>query len=294
MAIRPYSVLGQFMVDTWRLIPLMEATGAVQMAIDAWLLEQLLAGKMPSVLRFYTWSPVAISLGYHQRSHSEHWQNLTWQEQPIDLVRRPTGGRAVLHQGDLTYAVITSNVPGTRLEAYRYLCQFLISGLRSHNLYLQFGEAGRGYIHSPDCFGTATVADLVLPSGEKLVGSAQLLRKQGILQHGSIRVAQDVGLLEGVLGGRAVEGCKGFEERRVLLSEAQCTDLDVRSEARGERREGLALGSGCYLGVGQFGVAIPELIESLVAAAQADFGVELQEEPLTEAEYAAATDWMKD
>ncbi len=236
------------------------------MAIDAWLLEQHLAGKMPSVLRFYTWSPVAISLGYHQRSHPEHWQHLTWQREPIDLVRRPTGGRAVLHQGDLTYAVITSNVSGSRMEAYRYLCQFLITGLRSRHLSLEFGEAGRGYIHNPDCFGTATAADLVLPSGEKLIGSAQLRRRQGILQHGSIRVQQDVELLEEV--------------------------FHVRSEARGERREELSSGSGQCLGVGQFGISIAELIESLVAAARVEFGVELREEPLTAAEYTAATDGM--
>lgn len=272
------------MANIWRLIPLIDAPGAVQMAIDAWLLEQHLEGKMPSVLRFYTWSPAAISLGYHQRSWPEHWQHLTWQGQPIELVRRPTGGRAVLHQGDLTYAVITSNLPGSRMEVYRYLCQFLITGLRSHNLSLQFGEAGRGYIHNPDCFGTATAADLVLPTGEKLIGSAQLRRRQGILQHGSIRVQQDVGLLEEVFGirsekERAVEGCKGFEEedRRVPSSEAQRTNS----------------GKGKYLGVGQFGVSIPELIASLVAAAQAEFDVELRKEPLMAAEYAAATDLLK-
>lgn len=275
------------MANTWRLIPLIDAPGAVQMAIDAWLLEQHLAGKMPSVLRFYTWSPAAISLGYHQRSHPEHWQHLTWQKQPIDLVRRPTGGRAVLHQGDLTYAVITSNLPGSRMKIYRYLCQFLITGLRSHNLFLRFGEAGRGYIHNPDCFGTATAADLVLPTGEKLIGSAQLRRRQGILQHGSIRVQQDVKLLEAVFGvgsegGRAVdavEGCKGFEEedRRLSLSAAQRTNS----------------GQGSYIGVGQFGVSIPDLMASLVAAAQAEFGIELREEPLTEAEYQLGTQSAK-
>lgn len=250
------------MVDTWRLIPLLEAPGAVQMAIDAWLLEQHLAGKMPSVLRFYTWSPAAISLGYHQRSHPEHWQHLTWQGQPLDRVRRPTGGRAVLHQGDLTYAVITSNLPGSRMQAYRSLCQFLIAGLRSHNLPLQFGTAGRGYIHNPDCFSTATAADLVLPTGEKLIGSAQLRRKQGILQHGSIPIAQDERLVEEV--------------------------FQVKSEAK-ERRDELSLGSGRYLGVKQFGISLPALIESLTAAAQTEFGIQLRDEPLTEAEYAAAT-----
>lgn len=260
------------------------------MAIDTWLLEQHLAEKMPSVLRFYTWSPGAISLGYHQRSHPEHWQHLAWQGQPIDLVRRPTGGRAVLHQGDLTYAVITSNLPGSRMEAYRYLCQFLIAGLRSHNLSLQFGAAGRGYIHNPDCFSTATAADLVLPTGEKLIGSAQLRRRQGILQHGSIRVQQDVGLLKEVFGARS-EGGRTVEA--IKIQHSALSPQKMSRESRGVRRESLALDSGRCLGVGQFGISIPELIESLIAAARAELGIELREEPLTEAEYAAAISLMK-
>ncbi|HEY9649888.1 MAG TPA: lipoate--protein ligase family protein, partial [Coleofasciculaceae cyanobacterium] len=78
------------------------------MAIDQWLLEQHRIGNHPPVVRFYTWASPTISLGYHQRRWPVFWQQLTWQGIPLDLVRRPTGGRAVLHQGDLTYMVVTS------------------------------------------------------------------------------------------------------------------------------------------------------------------------------------------
>src|SRR5690348_857544 len=145
--------------DKFRLIPLMEAPGRVQMAIDEWLLEQHRLGLHPPALRFYTWSPIAISLGYHQRRWPDFWQNLTWQGTKIDLVRRPTGGRAVLHQGDLTYAVVTSGLTGDRLKVYQKLCEFLIQGWRSLGVNLHYGSAGRGYIHNPNCFGTATGAD---------------------------------------------------------------------------------------------------------------------------------------
>lgn len=160
------------------------------MAIDAWLLEQHRLGQYPSTLRFYNWSPIAISLGYHQR-HNPDWQQLTWQGEPIELVRRPSGGRAVLHQGDLTYTVITSGIPGTRMQAYQTLCEFLIQGWQSLGINLHYGEGGRGYIHNPNCFGTATAADLVTLEGVKLIGSAQLRRGQAILQHGSIRLTTD-------------------------------------------------------------------------------------------------------
>lgn len=186
--------------QVWRLIPLLEATGNVQMGIDRWLLEQHYSGKYPPTLRFYTWSPPAISLGYHQRQYPEHWQHLTWEGKKLDLVRRPTGGRAVLHQGDLTYAVITSGLIGSRLQVYEKICEFLIQGWRSLGLELHYGTAGRGYIHNPNCFGTATGADLVLPDGAKFIGSAQLRRREAILQHGSIRLQPDAELFTQVFG----------------------------------------------------------------------------------------------
>lgn len=171
------------------------------MAIDAWLLEQHRLGKHPPTLRFYTWSPPAISLGYHQRHYPLHWENLVWRDQPIDLVRRPSGGRAVLHQGDLTYAVITSGIAGNRMQAYQRICEFLIQGWQAIGVPLQYGEAGRGYIHNPNCFGTATGADLVMDSGIKLIGSAQLRRGDAILQHGSMQLNPDPTLFEQVFGG---------------------------------------------------------------------------------------------
>lgn len=184
----------------WRLIPLLEAAGNVQMAIDRWLLEQHQSGKHPPTLRFYTWSPPAISLGYHQRQYPEYWQHLTWLGQKLDLVRRPTGGRAVLHQGDLTYAVITSGLVGSRVQVYEKICEFLIQGWRSLGVELDYGTAGRGYIHNPNCFGIATNADLVMPDGTKLIGSAQLRRGGVILQHGSIRLQPDTELFDQVFG----------------------------------------------------------------------------------------------
>lgn len=170
------------------------------MAIDSWLLQQHRLGKHPPTLRFYTWEPVAISLGYHQRHWPQWWQDLTWEGKPIELVRRPSGGRAVLHQGDLTYAVITSGLSTRRIEAYQKICQFLISGWRSLGFELHYGSAGRGYIHNPNCFGTATAADLVLSDGSKLIGSAQLRRDRAILQHGSMRLDLDADLERQVFG----------------------------------------------------------------------------------------------
>lgn len=237
----------------WRFIPLLQASGDVQMAIDSWLLKQLQSGHSPA-LRFYTWSPPAISLGYHQHKYPEHWQHLVWQGEKVDLVRRPTGGRAVLHQGDLTYAVVTSGVTsgitsgfvGTRVQVYEKICEFLIQGWRSLGIQLQYGTAGRGYIHNPNCFGTATGADLILPDGTKLIGSAQVRRGGAILQHGSIRLQPDAELFSQVFGTESFSP--------VQLPQ----NLDIE-----------------------------KIIAALIAAAEDCFGMELKVQPLSESEWEA-------
>jgi lipoate---protein ligase len=182
----------------WRLIPPIESNGAIQMSIDRWLLDQHSSGQIPPTLRFYTWSKPTISLGYHQRHYPEHWRSIIWQDSPVDLVKRPTGGRGVLHQGDLTYALIGSGFVGKRVEVYQQICQFLLDGWRSINVELGYGTAGTGYIHNPNCFGTATSADLVCADGYKLIGSAQLIKSGAILQHGSMRLNPDLELFKQV------------------------------------------------------------------------------------------------
>ncbi|NET96797.1 biotin/lipoate A/B protein ligase family protein, partial [Okeania sp. SIO1H2] len=204
--------------------------------------------------RFYTWQPVAISLGYHQRRYPEYWQNLTWQGKPIDIVHRPTGGRAVLHQGDLTYSVITSGFPGSRIESYQAICEFLIVGWRSLGVDLVYGSAGRGYIHNPNCFGTSTGADLILPNGGKLIGSAQLRKGRAILQHGSMILTPDVEFFSYVFNSQPSPGV--FDIFTSVLSAV-------------DRRE----------------VMINRIIEALVRAAMKCFKIQLITEPLSEREW---------
>jgi lipoate-protein ligase A len=232
----------------WRLIPPMTADGATQMVLDRWLFEQHAQGLHPPTLRFYTWEPIALSLGYHQRQIPEHWRSLTYQNQPIDLVRRPSGGRAVLHQGDLTYAVITSGLGPSRNAAYERICAFLIEGWRSLGVSLHYGTAGRGYIHKPDCFGTATRADLVTDSGYKLIGSAQLRRGECILQHGSMRLCPDSDL-----------SCQVF-------GTAQATDGVIQSSI-GDPPD------------------LAAIITALTTAAEQCFGICLAAQPITSAEW---------
>ncbi|BAQ64087.1 lipoate--protein ligase family protein [Geminocystis sp. NIES-3709] len=186
-------------MNKWRFIPLMKGDGKLHMAIDEWLLIQHQKYNHPSTLRFYTWNPPAISLGVSQKRHfPSHWQNLTYQGKPIDLVKRPSGGRGVLHQGDLTYMVITSHLDGNLDQVYRQICQFLILGWQKLGVDLQFGQPERQYLHSANCFKLATNADLVDRAGNKFIGSSQLKKGKFTLQHGSMLLKPDKELFQKV------------------------------------------------------------------------------------------------
>ena len=236
--------------QVWRLIPLLDAPGKVQMAIDSWLLKQHQLGLHPATLRFYTWSPPAISLGHHQSNYPEHWQQLTYLGKPLELVRRPTGGRAVLHQGDLTYAVVTSGLSGDRIQVYQTICEFLIQGWLRLGVELHYGSARRGYIHNPNCFGTATGADLVLADGAKFIGSAQYRRGEAILQHGSIRLEPDTKLFTQVFGAKSF------------------VPVQLPFTQRGE-------------------ALIQRVIKALIASASHCFGIQLAVQPLSKSEWNA-------
>ncbi len=182
-----------------QIIPYSETSGKLHMNLDNSLLDRHSQNpQSPSILRFYCWNPPAISLGFHQKQYPDRW-NAIAQNHHLDIVRRPSGGRAVLHKGDLTYAVITNvDIKGKRRshrEVYEYICEFLIQGFAELGITLNYGQAGRGYIHNPSCFSTATNADLVIADGRKLIGSAQVYRHNSVLQHGSIAIAPDHELL---------------------------------------------------------------------------------------------------
>ena len=188
------------MGSCWRLIPPLVADGITQMAVDEWLLEQHRLGLGLPCLRFYTWSGPAISLGYHQRRYPPGWHSLSWNDRSVALVRRPSGGRAVLHQGDLTYSLVMASLPGGRRHAYRQLCQFLVEGWQSLGISLAVGSRSSRTGGQASCFATATAADLVMEDGYKLIGSAQLYRSGYLLQHGSMRLRPDPALHKRVFG----------------------------------------------------------------------------------------------
>ena len=175
------------MSTPWRWIPPLAGSGPFQMALDELLLDQAVAARVPQAcLRLYSWSGPWLSLGYHQRHLPAAWLALARQGQ-LGLVRRPSGGRAVLHGGSLTYALIEPNPAGDRRQAYRDHCRWLQRAFAEMGLPLSFGSA-RAAADSGNCFARASAADLVHSNGTKRIGSAQLWRRGVLLQHGSLLI----------------------------------------------------------------------------------------------------------
>ncbi len=173
------------------------------MATDTALLEGLRAGTSPPTLRFYTWDPPSLSLGFHQALEPA-WQHLPW-------VRRPTGGRAVWHAGELSYALTVRGFEGSTLAVYARLCAFLVRGFGELGIELAYGRGGRDYVRNSGCFTSATSADLVYQE-RKLIGSAQVRRGAVRLQHGSIQVTPDRAGLKALFPDQSPEAVIGLAE----------------------------------------------------------------------------------
>jgi lipoate-protein ligase A len=185
----------------WRLINSGEQTGAMNMALDEALLNSVAAGHSWPVLRFYRWQPATVTLGYAQSVHTDLDLDVCSQA-GIDVVRRSTGGRAVLHDHEVTYSVIaplnTGLFGGSVLECYRIISEVLQKTLLQLGLPAQLvpGKPRGGHQNSMKavCFSAPSQYELVI-EGRKVAGSAQKRQGQSFLQHGSIPLEMDLELL---------------------------------------------------------------------------------------------------
>jgi lipoate-protein ligase A len=175
---------------SWGLLPSISAAGDRQMAIDRWMLDQLLNAASPTALvRFYRWAGPCLSLGRHLQPMP---LPMPWQA-TLPQVRRPTGGAAVLHGGDLCYAIALAQPPRGRRAAYNLINLWLRLAFAAAGQALSSGKQPQ-LVSGSDCFSRATVADLVGSEGEKRIGSAQLWQRGKLLQHGSIQLKPDAQL----------------------------------------------------------------------------------------------------
>ncbi len=194
----------------WRLIYSPALPGAWNMAIDEAMLLAHEAGLTIPTLRLYRWSPPAISLGLLQRL--ETINECACRQLGFDIVRRPSGGGAVLHQHEVTYAIVIDGrlcpEGSSVLATYRWLAQGIIFGLRKLGIDVSLpNQIQPSHQSTPSfCFARLSIADLTV-FGRKLGGSAQSRRRYFLLQHGSIPLR---------LGMEAIEQIFGVTQREIF------------------------------------------------------------------------------
>jgi lipoate-protein ligase A len=187
----------------WRLLMHPGLSGARQMAIDEALFQAAKSGSRP-VLRFYTWDQPTLSLGYFQ-SYKKVVSEAFCVHNNINVVRRPTGGRAVLHQYEVTYAVVAplegifDNL--SLRETYQLISKTLQHGLLKLGIdgsTVFTGIPRRSSQHLPQCF--VSLSQFELSNGaRKIIGSAQKRSRDRFLQHGSILLDFDSHLQQGCI-----------------------------------------------------------------------------------------------
>jgi lipoate-protein ligase A len=170
-------------------------SGVENMALDEALLETLRIQPDPVVLvRTYLWREPTLSLGVNQQARDVRYLLEHYGSQDLAIVRRPTGGRAILHGEDISYAFVTNEAGllKQRLkDSYCVFAKIFQAAVAQLSLPVQTATTAgeRDYLRSPVCFETQTPSDLCGQDGKKLSGSAQLRRAGGLLQHGSAFLA---------------------------------------------------------------------------------------------------------
>jgi lipoate-protein ligase A len=183
------------MMRQYRLIYDTPTNGVWNMAVDEAILTSVIRGDSLPTLRFYSWNPPCLSLGYGQslsdvdttRLHQFGW----------DVVRRPTGGKAILHTDELTYSLCLPQhhplAEGTIVDSYRRISTGLMAGLKLLGAQLQADKrADNASMTGAVCFETPSHYEITALDGRKLVGSAQLRRRGGVLQHGTLPLTGDL------------------------------------------------------------------------------------------------------
>ena len=226
--------------ETWRFIDSGNGSPSFNMALDEALLEWNSQGKFPPVIRFYGWNPATLSIGYFQKVEKEIDMDIV-KNLNLGFVRRPTGGRAVLHEHELTYSVIVSEshpeMPRTVTEAYRVISEGILKGFHNLGLDAYFAvpktEADREALktpHSAVCFDAPSWYELVV-EGRKVAGSAQTRQKGVILQHGSILLDLDEDKLFSLFkypNDRVKERMqKAFKNKAVAINEISARKVSI-------------------------------------------------------------------
>jgi lipoate-protein ligase A len=178
----------------WRLVFGPDGPGPLQMGVDQAIQEARVAGRVPPTLRLYRFRPACVTIGRFQ--DPDEIDLATCATRGFDVARRPTGGRAVLHRDEVTYALVSAVSDGTPrgvAASYRHLSGMLVQAYAELGVGASLVARERGDARSAACYLHTTRADLAW-GATKLSGSAQVWREDVCLQHGSVTQTRDMSL----------------------------------------------------------------------------------------------------
>lgn len=206
----------------WRLIYDDPMSGAANMAADEAIMRAVAAKQQPPTLRLYAWEPFCLSLGYGQRISDVDIPRV--KARGWHIVRRPTGGRAILHGDELTYSVTMPQdhpiAGGDIISTYLRLSKGLMLAMQRLGLGVNADPEGdTATVKGPVCFEVPSKYEITV-GGKKLIGSAQLRRAGGVLQHGTIPLYGDIARICDAL---AYENDAERDEARVKVRERAAT-----------------------------------------------------------------------
>ncbi len=211
-----------------KIIPYETRNGKENMQIDSDLLDFAIKNNLQEpIFRLYAWSPACVSLGRNQKDDFLDYEFL--KSKNIDVVRRLTGGRALLHDNEITYSFIC---PETYLKngshivsSYKEISQILIDKFHKLGIDLSFGTSKPIKTGFDYCMLISTGADLCY-NGKKLIGSAQCRSHGYILQHGSILYDYDKNILEEIFKEKvSTEEIISIKEINPKLSKKEIIDI---------------------------------------------------------------------
>lgn len=169
------------------------------MQVDSALLDEAILNKyLFPIVRFYGWEPACVSLGRNQSSDGVNLDYLN--KHGIGLTKRLTGGRALLHDDELTYSFVAPvgyMQSESVIESYKEISNALIAGFSSLGIELEFAKNIKTGAKLNYCMSISSGADLVF-KGKKIIGSAQCRKNGYLLQHGSILFSYDKSKIENI------------------------------------------------------------------------------------------------
>ncbi len=181
--------------NNFRLLDSGAQEASLNMAVDEAIARAVGASQAPPTIRFYTWAFPTVSIGAFQPLREINFNRC--KEMSIPVVRRITGGRALLHQSELTYSVTcpipSPFFPSNLQDCCRIIAEALRLGLEQLGLTVEIVSPKvyrQSKLHLPDCFSTPSLYELTV-EGRKLVGSAQRRWLRAFLQHGSLPIETD-------------------------------------------------------------------------------------------------------